>query len=98
MFVKNWARTAAYQGLKDQSEDLAKDYYSIVSVSKSDQDCWVDSEQASTLVFLFRGALSSHHSKSSFTFSYYLHFLLNLNRHGGHVRGGLAWNIEECSC
>ena len=39
MFVKNWARTAAYQGLKDQSEDLAKDYYSIVSVSKSDQDC-----------------------------------------------------------
>lgn len=39
MFVKNWARIAAYQGLKDQSEDLAKDYYSIASVSKSDQDC-----------------------------------------------------------
>ena len=39
MFVKNWARIAAYQGLKDQSEDSAEDYYSIASVSKSDQDC-----------------------------------------------------------
>ena len=98
MFVKNWARIVAYQGLKDQSEDLAKDYYSIASVSKSDQDCWVDSKQVSTLVFLFRGALSLHHSKSSFTFSYYLHFLSNLSRHGGHEKDGLAWNIEGCSC
>ena len=39
MFVRNWARIVACQGLKDQSEDLVEDYYSIVSVSKFDLDC-----------------------------------------------------------
>ena len=39
MFVRNWATIAACQGLKDQSEDLVEDYYSIVSVSKFDLDC-----------------------------------------------------------
>ena len=39
MFVRNWARTAACQGLKDQLEDLVEDYYFIVSVSKFDLDC-----------------------------------------------------------
>ena len=39
VFVRNWARIVVCPGLKDQSEDLVEDYYSIVSVPKFDLDC-----------------------------------------------------------